>query len=183
MADRGVVQTIFDTALQSGIDPYLALAVAQQESNFDPFAVGDNGNSFGLFQENVYGRGAGRAPDFDIVGQTQRFAQDVLACLATNPNAGAGETAAAVQRPADPYGYARSVDSIYGSGGDMSYDPNLFGDPNNPDPNDPNTGTSGTFADTPQYGFPGEYRTPSGPTTPAASPRCESAYRPGARRR
>lgn len=169
MSDPGVVQTIFETALQAGIDPYLALAVAQQESGFDPYAVGDNGNSFGLFQENVNGRGAGRAPDFDIVGQTMRFASDVLAYLQTNPNASPGEIAAAVQRPADPVGYAQSVDSIYGGGGDMSYDPNLFGDPNNPDPTDPTT--AGTYADTRAAAFPNEYAATTGggtgtPTTP-----------------
>lgn len=41
---------IFGIAKEEGVDPALALSVAQIESGFNPNAVGDNGNSFGLFQ-------------------------------------------------------------------------------------------------------------------------------------
>lgn len=41
---------IFGIAKEEGVDPALALSVAQIESEFNPNAVGDNGNSFGLFQ-------------------------------------------------------------------------------------------------------------------------------------
>lgn len=37
-------------AKEEGVDPALALSIAQIESGFNPNAVGDNGNSFGLFQ-------------------------------------------------------------------------------------------------------------------------------------
>lgn len=109
-----VRSVISSTATASGIDPLLALAVVEMESGFDPYAVGDSGNSHGLFQENVYGRGAGRAPDYDPTRQTQRFAADVRRLLASGFRGTPGEIAAAAQRPADPAGYARKVDAIYG---------------------------------------------------------------------
>ena len=45
-----IKQKIINYANQIGLDPKLALAVAQQESGFNPNAVGDSGNSFGLYQ-------------------------------------------------------------------------------------------------------------------------------------
>lgn len=41
---------IVDEAYRQGVNPALALAVAQQESGFNPNAMGDGGNSYGLFQ-------------------------------------------------------------------------------------------------------------------------------------
>lgn len=110
-----VATTIRGTAQQSGIDPNLALATAMMESGLNPTIVGDNGDSHGLFQENVHGRGAGRAPDYSITGQTSRFAADVKRLLATGFRGTPGEIAAAAQRPYDPVGYARKVDAIYGT--------------------------------------------------------------------
>lgn len=45
-----IQQMIINKALQKGIDPALALALVQRESNFNPNAIGDSGKSFGLFQ-------------------------------------------------------------------------------------------------------------------------------------
>ena len=50
MSRQDVQSMIINIAQQEGVDPSLALAVAQQESGFNPNAVGDGGNSFGLFQ-------------------------------------------------------------------------------------------------------------------------------------
>lgn len=50
MSRQDVQSMIVNIAQQEGVDPSLALAVAQQESGFNPNAVGDGGNSFGLFQ-------------------------------------------------------------------------------------------------------------------------------------
>ena len=50
MSRQDVQSMIVNIAQQEGVDPSLALAVAQQESGFNPSAVGDGGNSFGLFQ-------------------------------------------------------------------------------------------------------------------------------------
>jgi hypothetical protein len=105
--------TVSRVAQQSGIDPKLALAIAQIESGMDPSAVGDNGDSHGLYQENVHGRGAGRAPDYDVARQTQRLAADIRAALAAGFSGTPGELAAAVQRPANPRGYAAKVNAIY----------------------------------------------------------------------
>lgn len=50
MSRQDIQSMIVNIAQQEGVDPSLALAVAQQESQFNPNAVGDGGNSFGLFQ-------------------------------------------------------------------------------------------------------------------------------------
>ena len=41
---------IIQEARRQGVDPALALGIAQAESSFNPHAVGDNGRSIGLFQ-------------------------------------------------------------------------------------------------------------------------------------
>lgn len=41
---------IVNEAYAQGVDPALALAIAQQESGFNPNVMGDGGNSYGLFQ-------------------------------------------------------------------------------------------------------------------------------------
>lgn len=50
MSRQDIQSMIVNIAQQEGVDPSLALAVAQQESGFNPSAVGDGGKSFGLFQ-------------------------------------------------------------------------------------------------------------------------------------
>lgn len=50
MGRQDVQSMIVNIAQQEGVDPSLALAVAQQESGFNPSAIGDGGKSFGLFQ-------------------------------------------------------------------------------------------------------------------------------------
>lgn len=47
-----IQQMIINEANRQGLDPNIALAVAQNESGFNPNAIGDNGNSFGIFQIN-----------------------------------------------------------------------------------------------------------------------------------
>ena len=60
MATSTDVRTIItNVANELGVDPKLALAIAQQESGFNPNAIGDSGNSVGLFQLNIMGEGAG----------------------------------------------------------------------------------------------------------------------------
>lgn len=50
MGNQDIKSMIVRIADEVGVDPAIALAIAQQESGFNPNAVGDNGNSFGLFQ-------------------------------------------------------------------------------------------------------------------------------------
>jgi hypothetical protein len=45
-----IIERITAEATRQGVDPKLALAVATQESSLNPNAVGDNGQSLGLFQ-------------------------------------------------------------------------------------------------------------------------------------
>lgn len=50
MGNQDVKSMIVRIANEVGVDPAIALAIAQQESGFNPNAVGDGGKSFGLFQ-------------------------------------------------------------------------------------------------------------------------------------
>lgn len=47
---RDIQSMIVRVAKEEGVDPAIMLAIAQQESGFNPNAVGDGGKSFGLFQ-------------------------------------------------------------------------------------------------------------------------------------
>jgi soluble lytic murein transglycosylase-like protein len=60
----GIVQQIRQEAQRRGVDPDLAVAVATQESSLTPNAVGDNGNSLGVFQlQRAAALDAGIDPD------------------------------------------------------------------------------------------------------------------------
>lgn len=148
---------IIQAALDAGIDPYLALAVATQESGLNPNAVGDGGYSFGLYQENTAG-GAGSTflnnggnfnDFFDPYSSTLRFADRVkYAQSQLGPDATPGEIAYAAQRPANRDAYIGAINGLYGSGGaDMTYDPSLFGetgqDTGTDNPPPPDTGAGG----------------------------------------
>lgn len=98
-------------------DPDLLVATARQESGLNPTARGDfvRGvpQSFGLFQENVRGRGAGLAPEqsFDVAAATQRAIAEFNAIRQRNPTVDRGTWAALAQRPRDQAGYARQVNA------------------------------------------------------------------------
>lgn len=121
MSIEDVQRAIVDTATARGGDPKLALATADVESGFDVTAVGDRGSpypSYGPFQERVrIGRGGLEQPDPDPARQTSRFFDDVFAFFGAGGRGTPGQIAAAVQRPADPVGYARKVDERYGTEG------------------------------------------------------------------
>lgn len=109
-------KVIADLARSGGGDPVLAVAVAKEESGFNPNAIGDQGHSIGLFQENDQGAGAGMTVEQreDVAGSVSRFLDRVRQVLASGFTGSPGQIAAAAQRPADPYGYARAVDYLYG---------------------------------------------------------------------
>ena len=97
-------------------DPDLLVATARQESNLNPAAVGDQGQSYGVFQEHSKGRGAGiPIPSRqDVAAATERAIQEFNAIRQRSPNVDRGTWAALAQRPADAAGYARSVNSLLG---------------------------------------------------------------------
>lgn len=156
MGEGDIAQIIMQTAIASGIDPYLALAVAQQESGLNPGAIGDGGYSFGLYQENTAGgagstylnNGGSYEDFFDPVSSTQRFADRVKYAMSQlGPDATPGEIAYAAQRPANRDAYIGAIDGLYqqsatsggggpklmadviGGGDNVSYDPNNPYDP------------------------------------------------------
>lgn len=110
---RPILNLIAEIGAQEGLTPAQIAAMqatAKVESGFDPNIRGDNGTSYGLFQHHVGGAG----------GTTHASAQRYL-----NPrvsiterarefkrlNIRGGRGAAALQRPADPKGYAVKVDN------------------------------------------------------------------------
>ena len=98
-------------------DPDLLVATARQESGLNPRAIGDSGNSRGIFQENVRGRGANLAPEqsFDPVASTNRAIDEFTAIRQRFPDADRGTWAARAQRPADAAGYAQKVNALLGT--------------------------------------------------------------------
>jgi soluble lytic murein transglycosylase-like protein len=111
--DATITSIISGIAQKDGVPADLALATAYVESGLNPASMGDGGNSVGLYQLNSAGEGAGMT-----VAQRQdptANAGIALAQLAKTfqamPGADPGAVAAAAQRPADPAGYAATVDA------------------------------------------------------------------------
>jgi cell wall-associated NlpC family hydrolase len=94
-------------------DADLLVATARQESGLDPLAVGDRGQSYGVFQEHSRGRGAGLPVPSrqDVAAATQRAIAEFSAIRQRNPTVDRGTWAALAQRPLDPQAYARSVNA------------------------------------------------------------------------
>lgn len=124
---REILSDVDAVASSVGVDSNLALATVIQESGGNPNAVGDQGCSFGLLQLNACaGEGVGYSQQQLLDPVTNL--QIGLSALAATPYPGdPGAWAAAAQRPADPAGYAASVDNIYaqlvsGGGADVATD-------------------------------------------------------------
>src|SRR5262249_25968100 len=109
-----VVAIIREEAAAAGLDPQLALAVANQERGFRDDAVGDNGHSVGAFQENDAGRGHGLsvAQRTDVRAQAQRFFAELKSVATRNAGISYGRLAALTQRPLDQAGYERAINAM-----------------------------------------------------------------------
>lgn len=91
-----------------------ALATSWVESSLRPSAVGDNGTSFGLFEHHVGGAGGA------TLTSARRYLDPKVSAAERVPWFGSrdidtGAEAAALQRPADPAGYAVKVDAAAAS--------------------------------------------------------------------
>lgn len=110
MADPRVIQNIRKAAQQTGADPAAMLATALTEDGARPGVVGDNGTSFGPFQFHVGGALGNHAPSWaDTPAAYLNRAQEFKRLQVHG-----GKGAAAVQRPADPSGYALKVQGNLG---------------------------------------------------------------------
>lgn len=114
-----VKSIIIRVANELGVDPQLALAIAQQESGFDPNSIGDNGHSVGLFQLNDQGEGAGMtvAQRQDPETNARIALTQVAAVAKAHPDWSPGQIAAAAQRPRDQVAYSAAIDGIMGQPG------------------------------------------------------------------
>ena len=107
---QGSAGAIIAAARHYGVDPVLAMATAMHESGGNPFAVGDHGTSFGLFQLHQGG-------ELGNMSKTQAFnpvtnAMRALSEFGRHPGLSGGSLAAASQRPANPTAYANAVNSL-----------------------------------------------------------------------
>lgn len=108
-----IASLIRQIARRQGLTPAQTaalLATAKVESGLRPDAVGDGGTSYGLFQHHVGGAGGSSHE------QARRFLDPVTSITERakwfkRNNITNGQLAAALQRPADPAGYARKVNA------------------------------------------------------------------------
>lgn len=112
-----ITQIITQEATALGVDPQLALAVAEQESGMNPDSIGDGGHSVGLFQLNDQGEGAGMstAARQDPVANARIAITQIANVMKSQPGLSPGQIAAAAQRPADQVGYAKAIDAAMGN--------------------------------------------------------------------
>jgi hypothetical protein len=112
----GIVEDITSVAQQYGVQPTTALATAMRETagTMDPRTVGDGGNSFGLFQLNKNGELGNHSPEwaFNPINNANQALSVMGQVARQHPDWTQGQIAAAAQRPNDPVGYARGIDSL-----------------------------------------------------------------------
>lgn len=110
-----IISIITQVANQHGLPPAIALAAAQLESGFNPYAVGDNGSSFGIFQLHRGGELGSHSSDwaYNPTNNANTAISVMASVYHSHPNWTPGQIAAAAQRPADAAGYAAKVNSYY----------------------------------------------------------------------
>ena len=110
-----VVQIIDQVAAQKGVNPNLAVATAEVESGLNPYSVGDQGTSFGLFQLHQGGELGSLTPSqaFDPTTNSQVALTEIASVASQYPYLSPGAIAAKAQRPANQAAYAQSVNAAY----------------------------------------------------------------------
>lgn len=96
----------------------LAEAATQLESGGNPYAVGDHGTSFGLFQLHRGGELGNLTPEqaFNPWTNANVALHEFAHVMQVHPEVtDPGQIAALAQRPADPSGYASRIDVILGN--------------------------------------------------------------------
>lgn len=101
-----LLEYLIAAARRFGADPVLFVATSMRESNLNWDAVGDGGTSFGPFQHHRGGALGNHSPEWAM----SPAGVDERAAVFAAAKARSGADAAAIQRPKDPAGYARSVD-------------------------------------------------------------------------
>lgn len=130
LSQSQVVAAITQAATQAGVNPNLLIADAQQESGLNPYAVGDGGTSFGLFQLHEGGEldalpgslQQQKAEAFDPLTNAETAVKSFASAIAGHPTASAGEIAYLAERPAANLqgSYVSAVNANYealGAGG------------------------------------------------------------------
>lgn len=122
LQSTGIVEVdkaLLNAADQYGVPPAVMFATAQQESGLNPKAVGDQGTSFGLFQEHEGGELTSVSFAENPVDAANLAASNFAAMRAQMPNSTWGQIVAASQRPANQAAYAQSVNAMLGQAGTM----------------------------------------------------------------
>lgn len=99
-----VDQALFSAAATYGIPPEVMFAGGQVESGLNPTSVGDNGTSFGLYQEHEGGELTSDSGNNISLAENPQHAADVFAMTLAgarqqNPSANWGTLVAMAQRP------------------------------------------------------------------------------------
>lgn len=103
---ESIIRMIREIAPKYGADPNLMIADAIVESNLRPSAIGDNGTSFGLFQDHIGGAGGKTKAEASQYLDARKSIEHAAQRFAGKRTA---EDAYQVQRPADHAGYVAKV--------------------------------------------------------------------------
>jgi|SRR5215469_12475315 len=113
-----VVQGVLMAARDTGIPYELALAIVQQESQFNPNAVGDDGCSVGVAQLNTCAGEGVDVPPYMLNDPYQNAKisfTHVKEVMQAHPDWTWGQIAAGAQRPRDQQGYATAINQYVGN--------------------------------------------------------------------
>jgi hypothetical protein len=110
---KAIIQMLISESVAAHLDPIFIVSIATLESGLNPYVVGDNYQSFGLFQLNVHGELGKLTPDeaFDPLINTQTALKYIAKYY--TPGLDPGHNAANCQRPKYRELYAMTVNAMY----------------------------------------------------------------------